>query len=454
LLVAALAHSATTEPATQPSVSFSRDVQLLLNQNCISCHRPEKHKGKLDLTSFAAIEAGGKNGDVVTPGKPAESPLVTMVGGDHPEMPDKGDPLTSAQVAVLARWVEQGAKDDTPPGSRPIIATTPSLPEKPPMYVVAPAISAIAWSPDGQTLLVAGYHEVLLHHADGSGLIARLPSRVARITSLSFSTDATQLLAAGGTPGGAGQLDVWKWDSRELVHSFTIPNGDTLFGATFSLDTSRIAFGCVDKTVRVISTADGKEQFKFDVHTDWVLGATFTLDGSRLISAGRDKSLKTFPLASTQPADEVNDPVDPFTCLARHPSQDLVACGCDTGTIRIYKITDLLQRTDQKRDPNQVKQLDRQPGAINAVAFSADGKLLAAASNGNVRIYKTDNWSKAADLSGIEGPVFAVAFSPDGTRVAAAGYDGQVHIFDIKTQHPEKVFIPVPLREAGIDQAR
>src|SRR5437660_1709142 len=78
-----------------PAVSFSRDVQTVLNQNCISCHRPEKRKGKLDLTSFAAIEAGGKNGEVIIAGEPKESPLVTMVSGDHPEMPNKGDPLTA-----------------------------------------------------------------------------------------------------------------------------------------------------------------------------------------------------------------------------------------------------------------------------------------------------------------------------------------------------------------------
>src|SRR3954470_23994658 len=69
-----------------PAVSFSRDVQTVLNQNCINCHRPEKRKGKLDLTSFAAIQKGGKNGEVVVAGEPKASALVTMVTGDHPEM--------------------------------------------------------------------------------------------------------------------------------------------------------------------------------------------------------------------------------------------------------------------------------------------------------------------------------------------------------------------------------
>ena len=445
LLTSALARPAGADPSAASPVSFSRDVQPVLNQNCISCHRPEKRKGKLDLTSFAAIAAGGKDGAVFVPGKPADSPLVTQVSGETPEMPNKGDPLTAAQVDVLARWVEQGAKDDTPAGSRTAVAAGPTLPVEPPVYRVAPIVTAIAWSPDGQTLIIAGYHELLLHHSDGSGLIARLPSRVMRITSLAFSADGSELLCAGGAPGGAGQLDVWTWADGRLVHSFTIPLGDTLFSGIFSPDGSHIAFGCADRTVRVVGAGDGKEQFRFDSHSDWVLGVAFNLDGSRVISAGRDKNLKTFPISGTQPAQDVNDAQDPFTCMARHPAQDLVACGCATGTIRIYKVSDVQERSEQKRDPNQVKQLDRLTGPVNAVAFSADGKLLAAGATGSVRIFKTDGWNKQADLGGFDGPAFAVAFNPEGSKVAAAGYDGQVRIFDIKTQKLEKDFTPVPV---------
>jgi mono/diheme cytochrome c family protein len=439
-------------PAGASTVSFSRDVQTILNQNCISCHRPEKRKGKLDLTSFAAIDAGGKNGEIIVSGEPKESALVTMVSGDHPEMPSKGDPLTAVQVNLLTRWVAEGAANDTPAAAA--TATGSGRAERPPVYAVAPMISAIAWSRDGGTLIVGGYHEVLLHHADGSGLIARLPSHAAKITSLAFSIDGSQLLAAGGLPGGAGQIDVWHWQDRQLTHDFMIPGGDTLFGANFSRDGSRIAFGCADRTVRVISARDGKEKFRFDAHSDWALGAAFTLDGSRVASAGRDKNLKTFPIASTQPADDVNDAIDPFTCLVRHPTQDWVACGCANGSTRIYHITGLLQRTDQKRDPNLVKQLDQRPGPVNAVAFSADGKRLATAGVKDVLVYQQEDWKKIASLTGFDGPVFAVAFSPDGLHLATAGYDGKVRIFDLATQKLQESFVPVPLMSPTTGPAR
>ncbi len=427
-------------------VSFYRDVLPILGQSCFSCHRPEKQKGKLDLTTFSALHAGGKSGGVVVAGDPAKSPLVTMVSGDTPEMPSKGDPLTAAQVAVLARWVEQGATDDTPAGADLAAASgTPPLPNGPPTYKLAPPVTALAWSPDGGSIVVAGNRELLLCDADGSGRITRLPSHVGRITSLAFSKDGAELIAGGGTPGGAGQVDIWRWDDRQPLHSLTVPGADTLFGVSLSPDARLVAFGCADKTVRVLAAADGSERFRIEAHSDWVQGVCFSGDGSHLASAGRDKSLKTYAIGAAPVAEELNDPQEAFTCLARQPATDRVACGSSNGNVRVYDTTNLKPRTEQKRDPNQVKQLDHQNDPINAVAFSADGAFLASASTGEVRVYKTEGWARAATLSKIDGPVFSVAFSPDGTRLATGGYDGQVRLFDVKGQKEETAFRPFPL---------
>src|SRR4051794_1834771 len=78
-------------------VSFTKQVQPVLSQSCIACHKPEKKKGKLDLTTYAGVMAGGSEGKTVVPGKPAESALIEQIiphGVDPPAMPEKGEKLS------------------------------------------------------------------------------------------------------------------------------------------------------------------------------------------------------------------------------------------------------------------------------------------------------------------------------------------------------------------------
>jgi mono/diheme cytochrome c family protein len=92
------------------AVSFEKDVMPIFKASCVSCHKADKKKGKLDMSNYAELMKGGKQGSPVKPGDPAKSLLIEMVGGKEPEMPEKGDPLKPEQVEVLTRWIQQGAK--------------------------------------------------------------------------------------------------------------------------------------------------------------------------------------------------------------------------------------------------------------------------------------------------------------------------------------------------------
>src|SRR5487761_2406275 len=107
--VVALAVLLFTGGAAAEPVRFERDIAPILAQHCVRCHRPESKKGDVSLVSAVDLEESG----AVEPGKPAESMLLEVVGpsakGGKPKMPKEGQALSDAQVAVLRRWVEQGA---------------------------------------------------------------------------------------------------------------------------------------------------------------------------------------------------------------------------------------------------------------------------------------------------------------------------------------------------------
>jgi hypothetical protein len=444
-------------------VSFYRDVRPILVANCNACHKPDKMKAELDTTTHAALLKGGKHGKTVVATKPDDSRLIEEISGDDPSMPKDGDPLKPAEVDLITRWVREGAHDDTPaPGTAHV---------EPPVYSVAPAIPAIAFSPDGSLLAVAGYHEVLLHKSDGSGLVARLVGECARIESLAFSSDGKMLAAAGGSPGEFGQVQIRDVQTHANLKTFQ-PSTDSLYGVSFSPDNKTVACAAADKTVRRIDVADGRVLMEFKAHADWVLTTCFTLDGKQLVSGGRDRAIKLIDVETGRFVDDINNPLEQVLCMARNPKKDEVLYGGDLGTARIYKISDNQGRTAGRIDTNLLTTFERQRGPVNSIAYSPDGGRVALASTGEVRVYEAANAAAAKPmapkpaaargrkapkpsaqvvtnaqlvLSGNAGPVFAVAWKPDGSAIATAGADGVVRLFDAKSGDLLKEFTPVPL---------
>ncbi|HTH49969.1 MAG TPA: c-type cytochrome domain-containing protein, partial [Candidatus Limnocylindria bacterium] len=94
------------------AVDFKKQVQPILEVNCLKCHGPEKPKGKFSLVTLADALKGGEDGVALVPKDPAKSPLytsTTLPKDDDKAMPPKGDRLTAAQQATLKTWIEQGA---------------------------------------------------------------------------------------------------------------------------------------------------------------------------------------------------------------------------------------------------------------------------------------------------------------------------------------------------------
>src|SRR4051812_15982315 len=164
--------------AADAPVSFFREVRPILKQNCQGCHRPGKTKGGLDLTTYTGLAKGGKEDPGFIKGDAEKSRIMHEISGEEPTMPKDNEPLSAAEVALIAKWIAQGARDDTPAEGDTHRLTAA------PIYTHLPAISSIAWSPDGQWLAVAGYHEVLLHRGDGSAIAARLAGESPRIESV------------------------------------------------------------------------------------------------------------------------------------------------------------------------------------------------------------------------------------------------------------------------------
>lgn len=121
-------HSAET------AIEFNRDVLPLLSDNCFQCHGPDESKNKaglrLDLRENALRDNEGVA--AVIPGNSAKSELIRRIttGNTEDVMPpvDSKNKLNAAQIEILRRWIDDGAKWGNHWAFEKLYAPTPPVP--------------------------------------------------------------------------------------------------------------------------------------------------------------------------------------------------------------------------------------------------------------------------------------------------------------------------------------
>ncbi len=263
------------------SVSYDKQIRPIFQARCQGCHQPAKPSGGYVMTAFERMLAGGKSKEVaIVPGNAGESHLVDQItpDGGKAEMPRGQKPLSVAEIELVKRWIAEGAVDDTAQNTRARYDM-----DHPPVYTRPPVITSLEYSPDGKLLAIAGFHEVLLTSGDGAERLARLVGLAERIESVRFSPDGTRLAVTGGRPGRMGEVQVWDVAKRKLLLSVPV-TFDTVYGASWSPDGTKIAFGCADNSVRAIDAKTGEQVLFQGSHSDWALDTVFSTDGSHLVS--------------------------------------------------------------------------------------------------------------------------------------------------------------------------
>jgi hypothetical protein len=104
--------SASAAPLPQ-SVEFNRDIRPILSDKCYTCHGPGRQMSGLRFDREDVAKQALKSGHVaIVPGDTAKSEMIHRVSSTEAavRMPRGAEPLSARDIALLGRWVEQGAK--------------------------------------------------------------------------------------------------------------------------------------------------------------------------------------------------------------------------------------------------------------------------------------------------------------------------------------------------------
>ena len=101
----------------QAKIDFVRDIQPIFQTSCAPCHTSESPKAELRLDHKILALKGGISGPVIIPGNSKDSRLLHRVLGLNGEkrMPLGREALSADQIALLTRWIDEGAvwKDES-----------------------------------------------------------------------------------------------------------------------------------------------------------------------------------------------------------------------------------------------------------------------------------------------------------------------------------------------------
>jgi mono/diheme cytochrome c family protein len=448
-----IASSDDSPDSKDTAISYYEQVRPIFQAHCQGCHQPAKANGEYVMTAFDRLIKGGESEErAIVAGKPDGSYLVELITptDGEAEMPQGKPPLSESEIALIRKWITEGAADDTPAGVQQRYDK-----DHPPVYTRPPVITSLDYSPDGSLLAVAGFHEVLLLKADGSETVARLIGMSERIEAVQFSPDGSRIVVTGGLPGQMGEIQIWDVGTHELLLSRPI-TFDTVYGGSWSPDGKYVAFGCADNAVRAINAATGEEVLYMAAHDDFVRGTVFSADGKSVFSVSRDKTVKMTDLATQRFVGNVTTHTPGVVrggqiAIDRHPQRNELLVGGADGAPKLFRM-DVKAAPAGGGNPNQIREYPPMLGRVFDVCFEPDGARAFAGSSldgaGQVRGYETDSGKQVWNLDLPETGVYALTCSPDGKTLAVGGADGSVRLVDTASGSLQNSFVPVRLAPA------
>ena len=147
LVAAGLALGGWAAAAANPPVDFFHDIQPVLREACHSCHGPEKQKGGLRLDVRERALQGGEDGPVLQAGHATASALIQrlLTNNVAARMPFKAEPLPAEKIALLRRWIDEGAVWPPPAATNNVVEAARHWAFQPLRPVEPPAVKSTDW---------------------------------------------------------------------------------------------------------------------------------------------------------------------------------------------------------------------------------------------------------------------------------------------------------------------
>jgi RNA polymerase sigma factor (sigma-70 family) len=281
-------------------------------------------------------------------------------------------------------------------------------------------VSSLAFSPDGKTLASGGDQgdfRARLWDVGTGKMLRELAPHDLCVKSVAFSPDGKTL--ALGDWGGAIRL---REASTGKEFHFFQRHGYGIVALAFTADGKTLVSAGQDNTIRLWETATGKERLPLGGHLQSAKAIAFSPDGKTLATGSDDHSMHLWDAATGKEIRSfVGQKESCVYAVAFSPGGKTLASGGLGGIVRLWEVA----------TGKELRKLGGHGRGVSTVAFSGDGRSLVVGSfDGPLRLWDV---AKGEEIRQFESSrVASVAFSSDGKLLAAAGTKG-IDLWEIST---------------------
>jgi mono/diheme cytochrome c family protein len=337
-------------------------------------HMPPK--GQLTADEIAAMRAWidfGAQWDekVLLASKPATTRPVTLRALPAIYHPVLAMALSPDQKRLAAGRGDRVLVFDISSEARPVVMELAMPP--------GDVLQSLAWEGKGKWLAAGGYRRVRIWDGQSGQLHRELGGLDGRVTAIAFSPDGQSLIAADGEVAAPGTVRIWRVEDARQVASWRA-HDDSIFSIKISKDGKLLVSGGADRLVRLWDLADHKELAKFEGHNGAVSAVAIDPGAARIASAGTDKEIKIWDLKGKELKVSLTTSPAAVTDLAWVDATTVLSASED-GVARF-------SREDNKE--RAVATFSGAPDVLYCAAITADGKtVFAGCHDGFVYVWRS-----------------------------------------------------------------
>jgi eukaryotic-like serine/threonine-protein kinase len=276
-------------------------------------------------------------------------------------------------------------------------------------------ICALEFSLDGRRLASAGADQRvhLWDTATGQELFAAR-GHTDTIQALAFSPDGRRI----ATGGDDRTIRVWDAATGKLVRGLR-RSGARIMGLAFSPDSRRLAAAFQDDTASIWDADSDREDRILRGHKGWVMAVAFSPDGRRLATGGEDRVIRLWDVVTGQEVKQLAGHDQRIVAVTFSPDGRRLGSTSQDGTVLLW----------DPADGRRIRAFDGVGG--RGLAFSRDGRLLAASAGARVKVWDLATGWRVLTLGEGAVEIGSVAFGAD-ERLATGGSDGTIGLWDTK----------------------